>query len=129
MCGRVRALTELPKGCELRRAYVEVGMPTDARRERLRYEYGFECNCKRCEGCAELEAALAGRPYAPSVKIWPKQPEKKPEAKPPAAKPAKPAAKPGAKKPQKPRRTSKPAASSAEFLRNAARSSKPKESS
>ena len=52
-----------------------------------------------------------------------------PAAKPPAAKPAKPAAKPGAKKPQKPRRTSKPAASSAEFLRNAARSSKPKESS
>ncbi len=66
-------------------------------------------------------------PAAPAKAAPPPRP--KPEAKPPAAKPAKPAAKPGAKKPQKPRRTSKPAASSAEFLRNAARSSKPKESS
>ena len=66
-------------------------------------------------------------PAAPAKAAPPPRP--KPEAKPPAAKPAKPAAKPGAKKPQKPRRTSKPAGSSAEFLRNAARSSKPKESS
>jgi hypothetical protein len=55
-------------------------------------------------------------------------PRPKPEAKPAAApaRAAKPAAKPAARKP---RRTSKPAGSSAEFLRNAARSSKPKESS
>ena len=92
-----------------------------------------------------LPAFITRRVPAPVLKLWdwvaggeePAAPAKaaappprpKPEAKPPAAKPAKPAAKPGAKKPQKPRRTSKPAGSSAEFLRNAARSSKPKESS
>ena len=85
-----------------------------------------------------LPAFITRRVPAPALKLWdwvaggeePAPPAKaappprpKPEAKPPAAKPA---AKPAARKP---RRTSKPAASSAEFLRNAARSSKPKESS
>ena len=89
-----------------------------------------------------LPAFITRRVPAPVLKLWdwvaggeePAAPAKaaappprpKPEAKPPAAKPAKPAAKPAARKP---RRTPKPAASSAEFLRNAARSSKPKESS
>ena len=63
-------------------------------------------------------AKAASRPSTPSRPA--------PNAKPDTA-PAKPTAKPAAKKPaKKPRRTS---ASSAEFLRNAARSSKPKESS
>ena len=68
-----------------------------------------------------------GEEPAPPSKAAP-PPRPKPEAKPAAApaRAAKPAAKPAARKP---RRTSKPAASSAEFLRNAARSSKPKESS
>ena len=68
-----------------------------------------------------------GEEPAPPTKSTPPRPA--PNAKPDAA--PKPAAKPAAKtrKPQKPRRTPKPAASSAEFLRNAARSSKPKESS
>ena len=68
-----------------------------------------------------------GEEPAPPTKSTPPRPA--PNAKPDAA--PKPAAKPAAKtrKPQKSRRTPKPAASSAEFLRNAARSSKPKESS
>ena len=79
-----------------------------------------------------LPAFITRRVPAPVLKLWDwvaggeepapakaaaPPPRPKPEAKPPAAKPAK-----------KPRRTAKPAASSAEFLRNAARSSKPKES-
>ena len=88
-----------------------------------------------------LPAFVTRRVPAPVLKLWDwvaggeepapakaaaPPPRPKPEAKPPASKPAKPTAKPAAKK--KPRRTAKPAASSAEFLRNAARSSKPKES-
>ena len=81
-----------------------------------------------------LPAFVTRRVPAPVLKLWDwvaGGEEPAPAAKaapPPRPKPeAKPAAKPPAKKPaKKPRRTS---ASSAEFLRNAARSSKPKESS
>ena len=92
-----------------------------------------------------LPAFVARRVPAPVLKLWdwvaggeePAPPAKAasrpstpsrpaPNAKPDTA-PAKPTAKPAAKKPaKKPRRTSP---SSAEFLRNNARSSKPKESS
>ena len=44
-----RALHALPVGTEVTHCYVPLGWGLEERTERLTEEYGFECDCARCE--------------------------------------------------------------------------------
>ena len=46
---RVRTIREIQAEEEVLVSYVDLCQPTEVRKERLRYGYGFECCCERCD--------------------------------------------------------------------------------
>jgi hypothetical protein len=60
-----RAINE---GDEITHSYVDCGVPTEQRRERLRSIYGFDCACERCTApWSERDASLDGDEEGRSV--------------------------------------------------------------
>lgn len=58
----VRAMVDIREGDELAHSYVELAFPAWQRKEQLRANYGFDCECKLCTGGdaarAEIDALL-----------------------------------------------------------------------
>jgi SET and MYND domain-containing protein len=59
---------ELPAGAELTISYMPLGDPPDLRRQRLRVEYNFSCDCARCQVEAASEAATVAAEAAEVAK-------------------------------------------------------------
>jgi SET and MYND domain-containing protein len=65
---RYVAMHELPAGAELTISYMPLGDPPDLRRQRLRAEYNFSCDCARCQVEAASEAATVAAEAAEVAK-------------------------------------------------------------
>ena len=62
------ACRSISEGDEITHSYVDCGVPTEQRRERLRSIYGFDCACERCTApWSERDALLDGDEEGRSV--------------------------------------------------------------